>query len=123
MTWPARSQVWTKSEETRGSSPRRCVGCSTSGDPNFNFNEAVSFSIDCADQAEVDYYWDSLTDGGEPGPCGWLKDRYGLSWQVVPRDMPELVADPGEAGQRAMKAMMGMTKLDIAALKAAAAGS
>ena len=123
MTWPARSQVWTKSEETRGSSPRRCVGCSTSGGPNFNFNEAVSFSIDCADQAEVDYYWDSLTDGGEPGPCGWLKDRYGLSWQVVPRDMPELVADPGEAGQRAMKAMMGMTKLDIAALKAAAAGS
>jgi len=93
------------------------------GGPNFNFNEAVSFSIDCADQAEVDYYWDSLTDGGEPGPCGWLKDRYGLSWQVVPRDMPELVADPSEAGQRAMKAMMGMTKLDIAALKAAAAGS
>ncbi|MYV56432.1 VOC family protein [Streptomyces sp. SID3212] len=91
------------------------------GGPQFTFDEAVSFAIDCADQAEIDYYWDKLSDGGEEGPCGWLKDRYGLSWQVVPAAMAELMSDPDQARtQRAMKAMFGMKKLDIAALYAAA---
>ncbi|QIQ06178.1 VOC family protein [Streptomyces liangshanensis] len=91
------------------------------GGPQFTFDEAVSFAIDCADQAEIDYYWDKLSEGGEEGPCGWLKDRYGLSWQVVPAAMAELMADPDQSrAQRAMKAMFGMKKLDIAALRAAA---
>ncbi|MFJ2648094.1 VOC family protein [Streptomyces sp. NPDC087420] len=91
------------------------------GGPRFTFDEAVSFAIDCADQAEIDYYWDKLSDGGEEGPCGWLKDRYGLSWQVVPAAMAELMSDPDQSrAQRAMKAMFGMKKLDIAALYAAA---
>ncbi|WP_327237932.1 VOC family protein [Streptomyces sp. NBC_01317] len=91
------------------------------GGPQFTFDEAVSFAIDCADQAEIDYYWDKLSDGGEEGPCGWLKDRYGLSWQVVPAAMAELMNDPDQSrAQRAMKAMFGMKKLDIAALYAAA---
>ncbi|MET9484492.1 VOC family protein [Streptomyces sp. NPDC006638] len=91
------------------------------GGPQFTFDEAVSFAIDCADQAEIDYYWDKLSDGGEEGPCGWLKDRYGLSWQVVPAAMAELMSGPDQArAQRAMKAMFGMKKLDIAALYAAA---
>ena len=91
------------------------------GGPEFTFNEAVSFQIDCADQAEVDHYWGRLTDGGEEGPCGWLKDRYGLSWQVVPAGADELFndPDPGRAS-RATEAMMGMRKLDIAALERAA---
>jgi predicted 3-demethylubiquinone-9 3-methyltransferase (glyoxalase superfamily) len=92
------------------------------GGPHFAFNEAVSFSISCADQAEVDLYWEALTqDGGAPGPCGWLKDRFGLSWQVVPKRLPELLgdSDPGRA-RRAMEAMMEMGKIDIAALEAAA---
>lgn len=80
--------------------------------------------IDCADQEEVDHYWDALTEGGEEGPCGWLKDRFGLSWQVVPRELPALLADPDpERAGRAMKAMMGMRKLDVAALRAAADGA
>ena len=90
------------------------------GGPEFTFNEAVSFAIECADQREVDYYWDTLTDGGEPGPCGWLKDRYGVSWQVVPRVLNELLRDPdrARAGQ-AMRRMLQMTKLDVAELRAA----
>jgi predicted 3-demethylubiquinone-9 3-methyltransferase (glyoxalase superfamily) len=82
----------------------------------------VSFVVDCADQAEVDHYWDGLTaDGGEPGPCGWLKDRYGLSWQIVPKALNELLADPDPArADRAMQAMLKMTKLDVAELQAAA---
>jgi predicted 3-demethylubiquinone-9 3-methyltransferase (glyoxalase superfamily) len=94
------------------------------GGPQFSFSEAISFQIGCADQAEVDYYWDRLTDGGEEGQCGWCKDRFGLSWQVVPPGMEEVFAnaDP-QATQRAVQAMLGMKKLDIAALKAAAAGA
>jgi predicted 3-demethylubiquinone-9 3-methyltransferase (glyoxalase superfamily) len=91
------------------------------GGPEFTFDEAISFFINCADQAEVDHYWDELSDGGEEGPCGWLKDRYGVSWQVVPAGLMELVtgADRGRA-QRAMQAMFGMKKIDLAAMQAAA---
>jgi predicted 3-demethylubiquinone-9 3-methyltransferase (glyoxalase superfamily) len=93
------------------------------GGPDFTFNEALSLLINCADQEEVDYYWSKLTDGGQEGPCGWLKDRYGLSWQVCPVGMIELLNDPdSERSQRAMTAMMGMKKLDLAALQAAADG-
>ena len=92
------------------------------GGPHFTFNEAVSFVIDCEDQAEVDRLWDTLTaDGGEPGPCGWLKDRFGLSWQIVPRRLDELVndPDPGRA-RRAFEAMLKMGKIDVAELEHAA---
>ncbi|MCW3003339.1 MAG: hypothetical protein JWQ20_2637 [Conexibacter sp.] len=93
------------------------------GGPEFTFSEAVSFQISCETQEEVDYYWDQLSDGGSEGPCGWLKDRYGLSWQVVPSGMDELFADRNpERAQRAMQAMFGMKKLDIAALRSAADG-
>ncbi|AZM51370.1 hypothetical protein DMA15_01210 [Streptomyces sp. WAC 01529] len=94
------------------------------GGPEFTFDEAVSFSIDCADQEEVDHYWAKLSEGGEEGPCGWLKDKYGLSWQVVPAALPKLLTDPDPGrAQRAMQAMLGMKKLDIAALHAAADGT
>jgi predicted 3-demethylubiquinone-9 3-methyltransferase (glyoxalase superfamily) len=100
---------------------QRFVGIN--GGPEFTFDEAVSFQISCADQEEVDHYWDRLSDGGEEGPCGWLKDRFGLSWQVVPTAFEELLADPDPArAQRAMQAMFSMTKLDIAALRSAADG-
>jgi predicted 3-demethylubiquinone-9 3-methyltransferase (glyoxalase superfamily) len=90
------------------------------GGPEFTFDEAVSFMIECKDQAELDYYWDKLTDGGEESQCGWLKDRFGLSWQVVPSGMDDMLnnAEPARA-ERAMKAMLGMRKIDIAALRAA----
>ena len=92
------------------------------GGPEFTFDEAISFQIDCADQEEVDRYSEALTDGGEQGPCGWVKDRFGLSWQVVPTRMIELLLDPDEArAQRAMAAMLEMRKIDIAAVEAAAA--
>ena len=94
------------------------------GGPEFKFDEAVSFLIDCADQAEVDYFWVRLTDGGEESMCGWLKDRFGLSWQVVPKGMDELFADPDkDRVQRAMQAMLGMRKLDLVELERAAAGA
>ena len=94
------------------------------GGPEFKFDEAVSFEIKCETQDDIDYYWDRLTDGGEEGPCGWLKDKFGLSWQVVPTGMEELFADSDEGrAERAMKAMLGMKKLDIAALRAAADGT
>ena len=94
------------------------------GGPDFKFSEAVSFLISCEDQDEVDYYWEKLGDGGEEGPCGWLRDRFGLSWQVVPDGMDELFADPDPTkADRAMKAMLSMGKLDIAALRAAADGA
>jgi len=91
------------------------------GGPEFTFSEAVSFQIECADQAEIDYYWEHLTAGGEEGPCGWLKDRYGLSWQVVPQGMAEIFGDPDRTrASRAMKAMFGMRKIDAAELVRAA---
>lgn len=91
------------------------------GKQPFHFDESVSFVIDCADQAEVDHYWNALSDGGEEGPCGWLKDRYGLSWQVVPRRLMELLSDPDSGrSQRAMSAMLQMKKIDVAALESAA---
>jgi len=91
------------------------------GGPEFTFDEAISFQIDCADQEEVDRYSGALTDGGEQGPCGWVKDRFGLSWQVVPARLIELLGDPDEAkAQRAMAAMLEMRKIDIAAVEAAA---
>ena len=100
---------------------QRFVGIN--GGPQFTFSEAVSFQINCETQDEVDYYWERLSEGGEEGPCGWLKDRYGLSWQVVPAGMEELFTDPNpERAQRAMQAMLGMGKLDIAALRSAADG-
>ena len=94
------------------------------GGPDFQFNEAVSFSIDCEDQAEVDRYWDALiADGGEPSVCGWLKDRFGVSWQVVPKVLPEyLRAHDREAAKRALDAMLKMTKLDVATLREAYEG-
>ena len=94
------------------------------GGSQFTFNEALSLLINCADQDEIDYYWSKLSDGGEEGPCGWLKDKYGVSWQVVPDDVDDLLNDPNdERGQRAMKAMLGMKKIDHAALRAAAGRS
>ena len=94
------------------------------GGPLFTFNEAISLCVNCEDQDEVDSYWAKLTDGGEEVQCGWLKDRYGLSWQVCPKGMVELLNDPDPArSQRAMTAMLGMKKLDLAALRAAADGS
>jgi predicted 3-demethylubiquinone-9 3-methyltransferase (glyoxalase superfamily) len=94
------------------------------GGPDSTFNEAVSFVIDCRDQAEVDRYWDALVaNGGSPGPCGWLKDRFGVSWQVVPKRLHELLEGPDPAAaERAMQAMLRMSKLDVAQLEAAYEG-
>jgi predicted 3-demethylubiquinone-9 3-methyltransferase (glyoxalase superfamily) len=95
------------------------------GGPQFPFSEAVSFEIDCADQAEVDRYWEVLVEGGgEHGPCGWLKDRFGLSWQVVPRRMSDYLEGPDADGnRRAMEAMLAMGKLDIDGLRRAYEGT
>ena len=95
-----------------------------SAGPHHEFNDAISMVVLCDDQSELDRYWNALAaDGGQPGDCGWLKDRFGLSWQVVPRRLPELLTDPDPArAQRALQAMMTMHKLDIAALEAAANG-
>lgn len=94
------------------------------GGPQYHFTEAVSFTIDCADQAEVDYFWDALTaDGGAESMCAWCKDKFGLSWQVVPRALPQLLGDAdGGVRQRVMQAMLQMRKIDVAALERAAAG-
>ncbi len=95
------------------------------GGPHFKLTEAFSMSVDCADQTEVDRYWNALIkDGGQPSRCGWLKDRFGLSWQIVPRALPRLLTDPDRAkAQRVMAAMLKMSKLDVAQLEAAAASS
>ena len=91
------------------------------GGPEFTFDEAISFQIDCGSQEEVDDYWSRLGEGGEEGPCGWVKDRYGLSWQVVPTRLTELLTHPDpETSQRAMAAMLQMRKIDIATLEEAA---
>lgn len=88
------------------------------GGPLFSFTEAVSFEVDCADQAEVDELWARLTDGGEESACGWLKDRFGLSWQIVPRRLTELLADPDPVkAARVMKSMLTMRKIDVQALE------
>ena len=94
------------------------------GGPQFKFSEAISFLVNCVDQAEVDYYWDKLVEGGgETGPCGWLKDRFGVSWQIVPAGMEEVfAAGDDERTDRVMKAMLQMTKLDVAELQRAADG-
>jgi predicted 3-demethylubiquinone-9 3-methyltransferase (glyoxalase superfamily) len=85
------------------------------GGPNFKFTEAISFVVRCDSQQEVDHYWSRLSAGGSEGQCGWLKDKFGLSWQIVPSRLGELVKHP-----KAMQAMLGMTKLDIATLERAA---
>lgn len=93
------------------------------GGDDFHFTEAISMSIDCADQAEVDRYWTELSEGGQTSVCGWTKDRFGLSWQVIPRRLPEMLASPDrDAAGRAFKAMLGMTKIDVASLERAYAG-
>jgi predicted 3-demethylubiquinone-9 3-methyltransferase (glyoxalase superfamily) len=90
------------------------------GGPQFTFSEAISFVVDCETQEEVDEYWRKLTDGGQEGQCGWLTDRFGLSWQIVPRALGEMLSSPDrDAAQRATVAMLGMKKLDIAALRRA----
>jgi predicted 3-demethylubiquinone-9 3-methyltransferase (glyoxalase superfamily) len=100
---------------------QRFVGIN--GGPEFSFDEAVSFAIECETQDEIDSYWERLSEGGEQGQCGWLKDRYGLSWQVVPTGIEEIFSDPDpKRAERAMKALLGMRKLDIAELRRAADG-
>jgi predicted 3-demethylubiquinone-9 3-methyltransferase (glyoxalase superfamily) len=92
------------------------------GGPEFTFDEAISFQVDCETQEEVDRFWSTLSEGGEEGPCGWLKDRFGVSWQIVPTLLPELLGDPDtEKAQRVMAAMLGMKKIEIDELERAAA--
>jgi len=92
------------------------------GGPEFSFTEAISFQVSCTSQDEVDAYWSKLSDGGEEGPCGWLKDRFGVSWQIVPTALPELLLDADqEKAQRVMAAMLKMRKIDIGELERAAA--
>src|SRR5262249_809045 len=94
------------------------------GGPHFKFNESISLLVDCATQAEVDGLWDKLVAGGEPSQCGWLKDKYGLSWQIVPSELGKLLADPDPVkAKRVMDVMLKMSKLDIAALKRAREGA
>jgi len=94
------------------------------GGPEFTFNEAISFQVSCKDQNEVDAYWNALSECGEEGPCGWLKDRFGVSWQIVPTALPKLLGDADrERSQRVMQAMLGMKKIEIDELERAAAGA
>ncbi|MET8829256.1 VOC family protein [Streptomyces sp. NPDC004610] len=95
------------------------------GGPQYSFTEAISFQIPCADQDEIDHYWTALTeDGGEPGPCGWLKDRFGVSWQVIPERLPAMLSDPDtERAARVGQALMQMGKLDLAGLERAFDGT
>jgi predicted 3-demethylubiquinone-9 3-methyltransferase (glyoxalase superfamily) len=93
------------------------------GGPDFSFSEAISYQVSCSTQEEVDRYWTTLSEGGEEGPCGWLKDRFGLSWQIVPTALPRLLSDPDrEKAQRVMAAMLQMRKIEIDELERAAAG-
>jgi predicted 3-demethylubiquinone-9 3-methyltransferase (glyoxalase superfamily) len=92
------------------------------GGPEFTFNEAISFQVSCENQEEVDAFWSSLAEDGEEGPCGWLKDKFGVSWQIVPTVLPQLLSDPDrEKSQRVMQAMLKMKKIEIDALEQAAA--
>ena len=92
--------------------------------PTFKFNEAVSFFVSCETQDEVDYYWDKLVAGGAPGRCGWLKDKFGLSWQVIPQGLVQMIGDPDpQRAGRAVQAMMTMSKIDIAAMERAYHGA
>ncbi len=94
------------------------------GGPEFTFNEAISFQVSCKDQDEVDKFWSELSEGGEEGPCGWLKDKFGVSWQIVPTALPRLLGDPDrEKSQRVMAAMLGMRKIEIDELERAAAAA
>jgi predicted 3-demethylubiquinone-9 3-methyltransferase (glyoxalase superfamily) len=94
------------------------------GGPEFTFNEAISFEVSCESQEEVDSYWSTLSMGGEEGPCGWLKDRFGVSWQIVPTRLTELLLDPDrEKSQRVMEAMLKMKKIEIDELEQAAAAA
>jgi predicted 3-demethylubiquinone-9 3-methyltransferase (glyoxalase superfamily) len=94
------------------------------GGPDFTFNEAISFQVSCKDQDEVDKYWSELAEGGEEGPCGWLKDKFGVSWQIVPTALPRLLGDPDrEKAQRVMAAMLSMRKIEIGELERAAAAA
>jgi predicted 3-demethylubiquinone-9 3-methyltransferase (glyoxalase superfamily) len=92
------------------------------GGPQFTFDEAISFQVSCDSQEEVDYFWDRLSEGGSEGPCGWLKDKFGLSWQIVPSVLPKLMSDP-EKSQRVMKAFLQMKKFDIEELQRAYDGN
>ncbi|MBA3449485.1 MAG: VOC family protein [Pseudaminobacter sp.] len=93
------------------------------GGPHFKFTEAVSFSVDCESQAEVDYFWQKLSEGGQTSQCGWLKDKFGLSWQIIPSALPRLLSDPdAEKANRVMQAMFQMTKIEIDKLEQAYAG-
>jgi len=93
------------------------------GGPQFKFSEAISFQVMCDSQGEIDHFWEKLSDGGQEGPCGWLKDKYGLSWQVVPSALPQLISQSsGDARDRVMSAVMKMKKFDLEALKRAQAG-
>ena len=92
------------------------------GGPQFTFSEAISYQVSCRDQDEVDYYWNKLSEGGEEGPCGWLKDKFGLSWQIIPEALPRLLEDPDrEKSQRVMAAMLEMGKIEVEGLERAAA--
>ncbi len=94
------------------------------GGPQFPFSEAISFQIMCKDQEEADHYWNRLTEGGEESQCGWLKDKFGLSWQIVPTALPRLLGDSdAEKSQRVMQAMLSMKKIEIDALERAAANA
>jgi predicted 3-demethylubiquinone-9 3-methyltransferase (glyoxalase superfamily) len=92
------------------------------GGPHFTFTEAISFVVNCDTQAEIDAFWEKLSAGGEKSRCGWVKDKFGLSWQIVPSVLSELVADDAERADRVMQALLGMDKLNIAALEQAARG-
>jgi predicted 3-demethylubiquinone-9 3-methyltransferase (glyoxalase superfamily) len=92
------------------------------GGPQFKFDEAISLQVPCETQAEIDYFWDNLSAGGEQGPCGWLKDKYGLSWQVFPKALPEMLMDrDAEKAGRVMRSMLQMRKIDLVALQRAQA--